>query len=123
MCVWVAVGTLKDMTPEDLTRKFVDAVNAGDVEGLVALYEPDAVIAFPPGELTVGHDAIRELYTGMLAAKPHFDYEQPLTTLISGDLALTATPAQDEAGVRAQVVRRQSDGSWLRVLDRPDFTK
>ena len=111
------------MTPEDLTRKFVDAVNAGDVEGLVALYEPDAVIAFPPGELTVGHDAIRELYTGMLAAQPHFEYEEPLTTLISGDLALTATPAQDAAGVRAQVVRRQPDGSWKRVLDRPDFTQ
>ena len=50
-------------------------------------------------------------------ASPHFEYEEPLTTLIAGDLALTATPG------RAQVVRRQSDGTWLRVLDRPDFTK
>ena len=59
----------------------------------------------------------------MLADKPHFEYEEPLTTLVSGDLALTATPAQDDAGVRAQVVRRQRDGTWLRVLDRPDFTR
>ena len=109
--------------PEDLTRAFVDRVNAGDVDGLVALYEPDAIIAFPPGRTTQGHAAIRELYTAMLADKPHFEYEEPLTTLISGDLALTATPAQDAAGVRAQVVRRQSDGTWLRVLDRPDFTR
>ena len=58
----------------------------------------------------------------MVAQKPHFEYEEPLTTLISGDIALTATEAQDEAGARAQVVRRQSDGTWLRVLDRPDFT-
>ncbi|MDA0184002.1 nuclear transport factor 2 family protein [Solirubrobacter phytolaccae] len=109
--------------PEDLTRAFVDRVNAGDVDGLVALYEPDAIIAFPPGRLTQGHAAIRALYEGMLAGKPHFEYEEPLTTLIAGDLALTATPAQDEAGVRAQVVRRQPDGTWLRVLDRPDFTR
>jgi uncharacterized protein (TIGR02246 family) len=109
------------MRPEDITRKFVDCVNAGDVEGLVALYEPDAMIAFPPGQTTRGHDAIRKLYTAMLKDKPHFEYEEPLSTLISGDLALTATPAQDEAGARAQVVRRQSDGTWLRVLDRPDF--
>ena len=45
----------------------------------------------------------------------------PLPTLHLGDLALTATPALDEAGARAQVVRRQPDGTWLRVLDRPDF--
>jgi hypothetical protein len=41
----------------------------------------------------------------------------------AGDVALTATEAQDDAGARAQIVRRQPDGSWLRVLDRPDFTK
>ena len=111
------------MTPEDITRQFVDAVNAGDVEALVDLYEPDAVIAFPPGQITQGHDAIRRLYEGMLEQQLHFEYEQPLTTLISGDLALTATPAQDEAGVRVQVVRKQPDGTWKRVLDRPDFTQ
>ena len=111
------------MEPEDITRQFVDAVNAGDVEGLVALYEPDALIAFPPGAITQGHDAIRALYTTMLADRPRFEYEEPLTTLVHGDLALTATPAQDAAGVRAQVVRRQPDGTWKRVIDRPDFSK
>ena len=34
--------------PEDLSRLFVERANAGDVDGLVALYEPDAVLAFPP---------------------------------------------------------------------------
>jgi uncharacterized protein (TIGR02246 family) len=111
------------MQPEDITRKFVDAVNAGDIDALVDLYEPDAIIAFPPGRITQGHEAIRALYEQMLADQPHFEYEEPLTTLISGDLALTATPAQDAAGVRAQVVRRQSDGTWRRVIDRPDFAQ
>jgi uncharacterized protein (TIGR02246 family) len=119
-------GDPEDMTtaktPEDITRLFVERVNAGDAEGLAALYEPDAVIAFPPGQVTVGHDAILALYEQMLSSKPRFEYEEPLTTLISGDIALTATEAQDDAGARAQVVRRQADGSWLRVLDRPDFT-
>jgi len=110
-------------TPEDITRLFVERVNAGDAQGLADLYEPDAVIAFPPGRITQGRDAIVALYEGLIAGKPHFEYEEPLTTLISGDLALTATQAQDDAGARAQVVRRQVDGSWLRVLDRPDFTQ
>jgi ketosteroid isomerase-like protein len=107
--------------PEDLTRLFVELANAGDAEGLAALYEPDAVVAFPPGQMTVGRAAIRALYEKMLAAKPHFELEQPLPTLHYGDLALTSTPALDVAGARAQVVRRQPEGTWLRVLDRPDF--
>jgi hypothetical protein len=36
-------------------------------------------------------------------------------------LALTSTPPKDGSGARAQVSRRQSDGTWLRVLDQPEF--
>jgi ketosteroid isomerase-like protein len=108
-------------SPEDLTRLFVEFANAGDVEGLAGLYEPDAVVAFPPGQITVGRAAILALYERMLEAKPQFKLETPLPTLRLGDIALTATPALDEAGARAQLVRRQPDGTWLRVLDRPDF--
>ncbi len=58
----------------------------------------------------------------MLASGPHFEPETPLPTLVSDELALTSTPPRDGAGARAQVVRRQPDGSWLRVLDQPEFT-
>jgi ketosteroid isomerase-like protein len=109
-------------TPEDLTRLVVERVKSGDLDGLVELYEPDAVIAFPPGELTVGHEAIRSLYQQLIANAPPFKPEEPLQTAQVGDLALTATAARDEAGARAQVARRQPDGTWLRLLDRPDFT-
>jgi hypothetical protein len=61
------------------------------------------------------------VFEQMLAQVSHIEPEDPLPTLLDGDLALTATPAADEAGARAQVVRRQPDGTWLRVLDRPDF--
>jgi hypothetical protein len=42
---------------------------------------------------------------------------------VSGNIALTATVAKDGAGARAQVVRRQPDGSWLRLLDQPELTQ
>jgi hypothetical protein len=35
--------------PEDLTRLFVERTNAADIDGMLDLYEPDAVMAFPPG--------------------------------------------------------------------------
>jgi uncharacterized protein (TIGR02246 family) len=108
--------------PEDLTSLFVAAANRGDAAGIAALYEEDAVMAYPPGGQTVGRAAIQALWERVLAQAPHFEPEDPLPTLVSGDIALTATVAKDGAGARAQVVRRQPDGSWLRLLDQPEFT-
>jgi len=107
--------------PEDLTRLFVERANAGDAAGLAALYEPDAVLAFPPGQLTAGREAIRAVFRQMLDQVSHFEPEPALPTVRNGDLALTSTPAADGTGGRVQVVRRQPDGSWLRVIDRPEL--
>jgi ketosteroid isomerase-like protein len=111
----------KALKPEDLTRLFVERSNAGDADGVAALYEENAVMAYPPGRQTVGRDAIRALWVSVLAHAPRFEQEEPLPTLISGDIALTSTPPKDGAGARAQVVRRQPDGTWLRLLDQPEF--
>ena len=111
----------KALQPEALTRLFVERANAGDAAGVAALYEEQAVMAYPPGSQTVGRDAIRTLWEKVLANAPRFEPEPPLPTLISGDVALTSTPPKDGAGARAQVARRQPDGTWLRLLDQPEF--
>jgi ketosteroid isomerase-like protein len=111
----------KALMPEDLTRLFVERANDGDAVGIAALYEEHAVMAYPPGSQTVGRDHIRTLWEKVLANAPRFEQELPLPTLISGDIALTATPPKDGAGARAQVARRQPDGTWLRLLDQPEF--
>lgn len=107
-------------SPEDISRLFVERANAGDVEGLLALYEPDAVWAFPPGRTTVGRDAIRGIVEQMLARGLRFEPEEALPTLRVGDVALTSTHRRDGRGVRVQVARRQADGSWLRIIDWPE---
>ncbi|MFD6431579.1 YybH family protein [Streptomyces venezuelae] len=113
----------KAYQPEDITRLLVERVNKGDAAGVAELYADDAVIAFPPGQITEGREAIRRLWEVLMASNPKFEPEEPLPTLISGDIALTSTPPKDGAGARAQVVRRQPDGSWLRVLDQPEFVQ
>ncbi|WP_327169133.1 YybH family protein [Streptomyces subrutilus] len=111
----------KALRPQDITRLFVERSNAGDAAGVAALYEEDAVMAYPPGEFTVGREAIRALWEQVLSHRPRFQPEEPLPTLASDGIALTSTPPGDGAGARAQVVRRQPDGSWLRLLDQPEF--
>ncbi|MCR5978097.1 DUF4440 domain-containing protein [Gordonia jinghuaiqii] len=108
--------------PEDLTRLFVEFSNAADAEAVASLYHEDAVLAYPPGQVTRGREAIRDLWASVLEHRPTFLPEPPLPTLMFGeDLALTATPPRDGAGARAQVVSRRPDGSWVRIIDQPEF--
>jgi uncharacterized protein (TIGR02246 family) len=111
----------KAYTPEDVSRLFVEFANAKDAEGIASLYETDAVLAFPPGAVTTGREVIYALFSSVLASMPNFEQETPFTTLIANDVALTGTPARDGKGVRVQVVWRQADGSWLRLLDQPEL--
>lgn len=117
------MSTTRDtaQSPEQIARLFVERANARDAAGLAALYAEDAVMGFPPGRQTVGRAAIEAVLEQMLEHAPlPFPVEEPLPTLVHGDLALTATKPADGSGGRAQVARRQSDGSWLRILDRPE---
>jgi ketosteroid isomerase-like protein len=91
----------KAKRPEDLTRLYVERSNAGDADEVAALYEEEAVIAYPPGRTTSGRAAIRGLWASILAQRPHFEPEDPLPTLVSGDIALTSTIRKDEVGARA----------------------
>jgi ketosteroid isomerase-like protein len=105
--------------PNDLARMFVERANRGDAAGLAALYEPDAVLEFPPGHVASGREAIREVYAEVLADGPAFQLGEQAPALRNGDLALTSTRLAGGA-VTAEVARRQPDGTWLWVLDRPD---
>ena len=104
--------------PEDLGRYFLERANAGDVEGLVALYEPGAVLASPSGRLATGHDEIRQVYAELLADKPSFSSAGQLPVIRNGDLALTSTRLPG-GGATVEVARRQADGTWRWIIDQP----
>ncbi|UCM90594.1 YybH family protein [Streptomyces marincola] len=104
--------------PNDLGKYFIERANAGDVEGLVALYEPDAVLAFPPGSVATGHAEIRAVYEQFVAAAPVLEPGKEHPALVVGDLALTAV-TQTNGDVTVEIARRQPDGSWLWVADQP----
>jgi len=107
-------------TPDELGRLFVERANAGDVDGLVALYEPEAVLAFPSGEFAAGHAEIRAVYESLVADAPRFDPGTPQPAMITGDLALTSTRLVG-GGVTVEIAHRQLDGTWLWAVDQPNI--
>jgi ketosteroid isomerase-like protein len=110
----------KAMDPEEVTRLVAERLNAGDAAAVAELYEPDAVLAYPIDRPVTGRAAIQAVYQRMVDAGVKFGIETPLPTVRFEDLALTSTRSADNTGVRVQVLRRQSDGSWQRVIDRPE---
>jgi uncharacterized protein (TIGR02246 family) len=116
-------------TPDEIDTLFAKALNAGDLEGLVALYEPQATLMPSPGKVVSGTSAIREALTGFLAARPSMTLTAR-TLAQAGDVALVsaawqlAMTGQDGKpvtmnGQSAEVVRRQADGRWLFAIDFP----
>ena len=102
--------------PNDLEKLFVERANAGDVEGLVALYEPDAIIADGDNVIAVGPRQIRAFFTQFLANRPQLEPSNQAPALRSGDIALTSSRLTN-GDITAEVARRQPDGRWLWVVD------
>jgi len=106
--------------PEELSDLFLQRANAGDVEAVVALYEPDAVLAFPQGRLAVGHEQIRAVYTKFLAGRPALGSAGQRPAIVNGDIALTSTLLPG-GGATVEIARRQPDGTWRWAIDQPSF--
>ncbi|MBU2510688.1 ketosteroid isomerase family protein [bacterium] len=102
--------------PNDLEKYFVERANAGDVEGLVALYERNAVLVDSNGEIAKGLNQIREFFVKFLASRPQFEPSNQAAAICSEDIALTSSNLSN-GDVTAEIARRQPDGSWLWVVD------
>jgi uncharacterized protein (TIGR02246 family) len=115
--------------PVELDQLFERALNAGDLDALVALYEPQAALMPSPGKVVVGTAAIREALAGFLAAKPTIATSGKLVAQ-TGDIALLANrwtlaltgpdgKPTTMSGNAVEVARRQPAGHWLFAMDMP----
>lgn len=100
---------------EDLARLFNERANAGDTEGLVALYEPDAVLA--AGDVVAtGHAEIRRFYTDLLARRSEFPSADALPAIRNGAIAMTFARLPNGT-LSVETARRQEGGGWLWIID------
>jgi uncharacterized protein (TIGR02246 family) len=115
--------------PEQCDLMMCAAINAGNLDEALALYEPNAAFISEVGKTVTGTDAIREALAGMIAMNVSITVEVPLV-VESGDTALLhsqyvvnstgadGNPVSTE-GKGVEIVRRQADGTWKFIIDNP----
>ena len=116
-------------TPEQVLETIVTGINSGNLESLLPLYESDAAFASRPGSLAHGAPGVREALTGFISMKGKLDLDVTRVLEVD-DLALVigvwSVPGTGPGGepvrlaaCNADVLRRQTDGTWRFVIDNP----
>ena len=113
----------------DLVQAFAAAYNAGRVEGLLDLHEPNALAVDKDGGEHRGQEALGRNLERLLALGGTMTSVNRFT-LVQGDVALLSAEWKVDSkdangaplivsGRSAEVARRQADGRWLYIIDHP----
>ena len=116
-------------SPEEIHKLFQHAFNLGDVEALIALYEPNAVYVIN-GQHAIGRESIREAFQSLLPSRGLMTLETRAVVVSQQGLAVLhgawvieprtgMGAALTPRGLSTEVVRKQQDGTWLFVIDIP----
>jgi uncharacterized protein (TIGR02246 family) len=117
--------------PEECDLLLLEAVQKGDIDAALELYESQANFVMAPGDVVEGHAAIRRVLEGFAAAMAGGKMDAvSVTTSPDGTLAVTRTrgsstvlgPDGEPMTVpfhSVEVVRKQPDGTWRFVIDDP----
>lgn len=125
---------LRTFTPEQnevmkVILEMTASFHKKDLKGVLASYEPNAVIVFEPEKPASGKDSITEGFMGFFAVNPKFEYSGH-EVFINGNLAMHFAPWTmtgktpdgteiKQSGLSVVVLRKQQDGKWLMVFDNP----
>ena len=115
----------------EIPRLFEERFNAGDLEGMLDLYEAEAaLIPQPGGPPLYGKEAVRQGLTVLLAIGGKLELAES-TVIQAGDVALMIHDGRLSGGTApdgraidmnsrsSDVVRHQQDGTWRIVIDNP----
>jgi uncharacterized protein (TIGR02246 family) len=115
--------------PEAWPTRFERALDAGDLDAVIELYEADARFVTASGEIIAGRDAIGEMLARLIAAKTRLR-GRVIRSIVIDDIAMlytdfegTTVDASGEATeIRSdaiEVLRRQPDGTWKLIIGDP----
>lgn len=110
-------------------ESMTSAFHEGDIDRVMASYADTATIVFEPGHPTDDAAVQRQKFTELFALSPRFSYAGH-EVFVTGDTAVHLAPwtmkgttpdgqVIEQSGLSVAVLRRQSDGGWLMVIDDP----
>ncbi|MEV8638012.1 hypothetical protein AB0395_40810 [Streptosporangium sp. NPDC051023] len=135
-----AAGTKQARSPEELLTLLGERIKAKDVDGIIALHEPEAAIVNYDLSVIRGHKAIKAFCIDWFKADPVLTVNPGQTVMAGGrrlwnDLVIHRTASimgtysleqtgpdgkrESFTGNFCDTVQEQLDGSWLYVQDNP----
>jgi len=125
-----AMSTILPHKPEDWPRVFEQHLDAGDLDAVMALYDPEARFVTRSGETLVGREAIRKVLGSMIKAKTQL-HSRVVRAVTVGDVAQLYTDFEgttvDSSGKTTplhhkaiEVLRRQTDAGWKLIMGDPN---
>src|SRR6476659_6779672 len=116
--------------PEDWPRFFEQYLNAGDLDAVMVLYEPEARFVTKSGEILIGRDRVRKVVGGMIEAKARL-HSRVVRAIAISDIAQLYTDFEgtmkDDSGetvaIRSkaiEILRCQPDGTWKLIVGDPN---
>ena len=108
---------------------FTGYLNAGDLDGVISLYELDARFVTRSGEVLVGREQVRRVVAALIDAKTVLE-SRVVKAVAAGDTAILYTDfcgrTVDAAGINVEirdraieVLRAQPHGGWRLVIGDP----
>lgn len=116
-------------TPEEVLSSVVDGINTGNMDSVLTLYESAACFTPKPGQIVKGQQSIRQNLQVFIDMKGKLE-SNVKRVLQASDLALIISEWSfngtgpdgnpvNFASTATDVLRRQSDGTWLITIDNP----
>ncbi len=116
-------------TPQAMLNELIDRFNAGDIDGVLTHYEPDAISIDKSGNTSTGEENLRNAFEAFFAMKAQLTLVN-VKTIVTGDIGcnyskweITGQHSDGKIlrikGSAIDVVRRQMNGSWKIVIDNP----
>lgn len=116
--------------PEQPILDVSKAISEQNMTDALGCYEESAIFVTSPDNISTGPAQIEQALRHFMDLSPTLDVIRTRKVLVNGDLALVGCDwemkgtdpsgqAVEMQGTNIDIVRRQSDGRWLLVIDNP----
>lgn len=120
---------MNESEPDDVHRTYMEAINTGNIDSLISLYESDACFVLQPGQIVNGVENIHKIHknfinmNGKMDAKVKRVIKTKNLALVITDWSFTGTGTDGQpvhlVSSATDVMRKQSDGTWRIIIDNP----